>query len=606
MQNGTYGAPVPNQLIEFFDQTNNVLIDTDTTDGNGIASINWTISPSFPLGPTLVNATFRGNELLFLSPSTQWILLNIVSSMQIIIDYEIGPFAPGDSFRLAASLFDDTNNPISDSSLIALSGNTVLASSTTNSSGIALFSIQCNLSWASFGENIIRIVHEEDLVNFYARVEESITIDIQQIVTSIYVEDYPNEILLNDTINIDVNLSGNENGISATDIGVYLDGIIFDTLITNAFGNATFYLNIDPKFIPGMYSFQIAYNGTERYTSSLTIIEVNIMSPALLDIEIPEIPIVGSISQITITVLDYFGRPFEGTLITISDATNELNTTLQALYTPPMSHILFPFLAPPGIHNLKVNVENPFITNDTQYLSLLVWSRPVLVLQDSNIVHYASPDQEIIFTIKLTDWSGNCSLRPLRILINGLVTASETTDTDGIASLRIIAPHSEGLYNVSIAYTGNSTLYEIPVKYDYQLTVSRLIPVRLELYNFEVFPPLQEVAIYLKVQCLNGSLLAGIQTKFIWLSNEISVLSQQGGSIVLHLPVPLESGNYSLYYEVESGHGLFYSSGFIEIPILIADILASQGIGIGGFALSIILSLTIITIPVIRQRYLTR
>jgi hypothetical protein len=138
LQNGTFGDPVPNQLIEFFDQTHDALINCNTTDVDGIASINWTIPLGFPLGPTLINATFRGNELLFLSPSTQWIFLNIVSSTQIVIDHENGPFAPGDLFCFTASLFNDANTPIAGSQLIALSGNTVLATSITNSSGIAM------------------------------------------------------------------------------------------------------------------------------------------------------------------------------------------------------------------------------------------------------------------------------------------------------------------------------------------------------------------------------------------------------------------------------------------------------------------------------------
>jgi hypothetical protein len=604
LQNGTYGNPVPNQLIEFFDETHNMLIDIDTTDADGIASIDWEIPLSFPLGPTLINATFQGDELLFLSPSTQWVLLNIVSSVQIIIDQETGPFAPGDFVHVVASLFDDTNTPVSDSQIIVLSGNIVLATSITNSSGVALFSIQCNNSWATFGENTIHIIHEEDLINFYARSEESFIIDIQQIATSIDVENRPSTILLGDSLNIDINLLGTDTGLFA-EIRVYLDDTIFDTLMTDAFGNTTFYIDIDTRFMPGIHTFRVTYNGTERYASSFTLFEFSIMSPALLDIEIPVTPIVGSTTQIEIAIHDYFGRPFEGTIITLSDTTNGFNTTLQVLYNPPTSHIQFPFAAPPGIHNLIVKAKNPFITNDTYYFSLVVWSKPVLILQESTILHYASPSQEILFTVRLTDWNGNVSYRALQILINGLTTLSETTDNDGLACLKIIAPQSEGLYNISFAYTGNSTLYEASVKYDYQLIVSQHIPVHIVVYHFEVFPPLQEVTVYLRVQCLNGSLLTGIQVKFIWLFDEVHLQSQQGGALLLHLPVPSESGNYSLDYEVESGYGLSYSSGTIEIPILLTDVMASQGIGIGGFAFSIMASFVTIAIPVIRHRYLT-
>ncbi|MFW9906952.1 MAG: hypothetical protein ACFFEF_00120 [Candidatus Thorarchaeota archaeon] len=605
LQNGTFGDPVPYQTIEFYDQTHNTSLANDTTNASGIASINWTIPLSFPLGSTLINATFRGNESLFLSPSTQWVLLSIISSTQIIVEYEIGSFAPGDSFYLTASLFDDSNTPISGSRLIVMSENVQLASSITNSSGIALFSIQCNSSWANLGENIIRVIHQEDLVNFYAETEESFIIDVQKVAISLKIENHPDEVLLGDNLTIDIHLSGDDGGFSA-EIRVYVDDGFFDTLMTDALGNATFYLDVDTRFMSGLHIFQLIYNGTERYTSSFINFELKIMSPALVDIDIPANPLIGNITPIKIAVSDYFGRPFEGTLIILSDNTSGFNTTLQVLHSPPNSEIQFPFSAPPGMHYLKLVLENPFITNGTHYFSLLVWSRPLLILLESNIIHYASLAQELLFTIRLTDWSGNCSHRPLQILLNDLVIFAETTDNDGIAFLKIIAPNLEGLYNISIVYTGNNTLFETSAQYDYKLTVSRLIPVHLELYQFEVLPPLQEVTIQLRAQCLNGSLLAGIPISFIWLSYEVIVQSEQGGALILHLPVPSEGGNYSLHYEIMSGHGISYSSGSIKILILSIDALASQGIGIGGFAISIMASLATITIPMIKHRYLTK
>ncbi|PNX52547.1 MAG: hypothetical protein BV458_09055 [Thermoplasmata archaeon M9B2D] len=419
------------------------------------------------------------------------------------------------------------------------------------------------------------------------------------------VENHPNDVLLGDSLTIDINLSAGDSGIS-TEVRVYVDDDLFDTLTTNTLGNATFYLDIDTRFMPGLHIFQLTYNGTERYTNSFISFELRIMSPALLDVEVSAVPIIGNSTPIKIAVNDYFGRPFEGTHIILTDNTSGFTTTIEVLYSPLTSEIRFPFSTPPGMHYLKLMMENPFITNGTYYFSLLVWSRPVLVLQESNIIHYASLAQELLFTIKLTDWNGNCSHRPLQILINGLVVFTEATDNDGIASLMMIAPNLEGLYNISIVYSGNITLFEISVKYDYQLTVSHSIPVHLELYQFEVFPPLQEVTVQLRVQCLNGSLLAGIPISFIWLSYEIIIQSEQGGTLILHLPVPSEGGNYSLYYEVKSGHGLSYSSGSIEIPILQIDVLASQGIGIGAFTLSILTSLVAIAIPMIKHRYLTR
>ena len=69
LQNGTYGTPVPNQTIEFYDQTMNSFLNYGLTNAAGIATIVWNIPIDHSLGPTTLNATYRGNESLFLAPS---------------------------------------------------------------------------------------------------------------------------------------------------------------------------------------------------------------------------------------------------------------------------------------------------------------------------------------------------------------------------------------------------------------------------------------------------------------------------------------------------------------------------------------------------------
>ena len=71
VQNGSHGDYVPNQRIVFFDQTYNTQLGSDMTDANGVASISWNIPINHPLGPTIINATFFGNESLSLAPSCQ-------------------------------------------------------------------------------------------------------------------------------------------------------------------------------------------------------------------------------------------------------------------------------------------------------------------------------------------------------------------------------------------------------------------------------------------------------------------------------------------------------------------------------------------------------
>jgi hypothetical protein len=182
--------------------------------------------------------------------------------------------------------------------------------------------------------------------------------------------------------------------------------------------------------------------------------------------------------------------------------------------------------------------------------------------------------------------------------------ASSITNEHGIAILSVVAPNHEGLYNLSIVYLMNTTQFELSTKLDYQLTVSTSIPLLIELDHYEVIPPLQYVSIFLRVQCLNGSLIKDIPIRIMWLSIDRYTISQQGGVLSMHLPIPHTSGNYSLYYEVDQKHSLAATSGTINISISLVDILTSQGIGINGFAIGIFTSFAIVAIPLIRRRYL--
>ena len=112
LQNGTFGDPVPDQSIEFYDQTHNLLLGSDITNISGIASIDWDIPSDYVLGPTTINATFRGNESLFLTPSYQTFILNILASTDIVLHDAPQTLAPGDILSFSSTLLDDMTNPM--------------------------------------------------------------------------------------------------------------------------------------------------------------------------------------------------------------------------------------------------------------------------------------------------------------------------------------------------------------------------------------------------------------------------------------------------------------------------------------------------------------
>ena len=327
LQNGTYGDPVTEQRIEFFDQTNNLLLGIDLTDSNGLASIIWNIPIDYSLGPTLINATFNGNESLFLYPSYQSIILKILSSTEIIIHETPVLLAPGDTLSFSVTLLDDFSNPLSSRPLFVFSDNILLAFSVTNSTGVASFSINCNNTWSTLGENIIQVVHEQDILNYYERTVALFNLEIQKLETSIQTNVSPELIPLGDSFSLEVELLSAEGGISST-LEVLLDGHPNTILITDYSGNGALNLVIDEQVTLGHHYLSIIYNGSERYAGTSINLEFDVLSPSIIEIIVPSFTVIGSNADITISLYDILGRPIEGTL-SISDISNGKSTSIQ-------------------------------------------------------------------------------------------------------------------------------------------------------------------------------------------------------------------------------------------------------------------------------------
>jgi len=602
LQNGTYGNPVPEQKIEFYDQTNNLFLGIDITDSNGQASINWNIPIDYPLGPTTVNATFRGNESVFLLPSYQTIILNILTSTEIVLHNVPVMIAPGDTLTFSTILLDDSSNSISDRTIFVFSDGILLTTSVTNSTGGVFFSIHCNSSWSVTGENIIQIVHEQDIGNYYARAETLFTIEIQKLQTSIQSTFSLDSISLGEILNLEMELNSTEGGISSN-LEVLLDGSPLTVTTTDNDGNGSIHLVIDEQFTLGSHYLNVIYNGSERYAESALNIEFDILSSAIVDIQVPSSAVIGLDTDLIISLHDILGRPIDG-ILTVSDISNGRNMSMQTPDDTIDINIEFPVWGPVGIHEILIEIGNPFVTNRSIMNYIIIWSQPEFTLRHSNILHYASPNQELTFIVQLTDWSGNISFQSIQLLCNDEIVSSSTSDEDGIATITTLTPSHEGVYNLSIIYPMNITRYELPAKLDYHLTVSISIPVLVELDYYEVIPPLQKISIHLQVQCLNGSFIEGIQIKIIWESIESYAVTQLGGISVLHLPIPDTSRNYTLYYEIKQNHNLAASAGALTISISLIDILTSQGIGINGFTIGIFSSFAIVAIPLIRQKCL--
>ena len=606
LQNGTYGEPVPDQIIEFHDEILGVYLGSALTNQNGYATITWSLPSDHPLGVTPINATFAGNASLALAPSSQWAFPYVVSNTQLHLQTSPEPLHPGDDLSFSITLQDDLGVPITDAIVTVSIGTSELAISTTNTTGHAAFTFECNSSWSDLGPNSLTVRYEQDLVNFHSRSEITFQVDVEQIQPSITIESVvPNTLNLTDSIQIQLSVESFEGPIQNSLLEVYLDNQVFETITTDLSGIAGLTLDIDSRFQLGQHRLRVEFNGTERYTTAYAEINFDVESSISIVITEPEFAILSIENEFSIEAYDSLHRPIENAIVTIYDSMTHTDFTKPFPSGQMSAIIAIQFEGSVGPRSLMLTISgNEFITNNTLPFEITIWSQPELALVESNILGYASPLQEIFLQIHLNGSEGGMAEKVIEVLdYEGTIDEILVTDTEGFAHFSILAPETEGDFSFILYYPGLELEYELPSILTYRFTVSRKIPAMVQLNHYKVNPPTQEILVQFVVRGLNGTLLQGVGFTYTWIGLTITTISQANGIIDLHLSIP-NHGTYLLYYETKESATLMSYSGNITIIITEADAMAAQGIGIPGLAISVFLSIGLVGVPIVYRRYM--
>ena len=115
------GDPIDNATVFFYQEDQDLLLGTTSTNETGHTTFIWSIPPEHALGPTLLNATFNGDPDRFLLPSFVSIPLTIFAQMIISIEVHDNSGTPLDTviypnqtlvFKI--SVLNDLREPLSD------------------------------------------------------------------------------------------------------------------------------------------------------------------------------------------------------------------------------------------------------------------------------------------------------------------------------------------------------------------------------------------------------------------------------------------------------------------------------------------------------------
>ncbi len=606
LQNLTYGNPVPNQELEFFDQTADQFIGSSLTDINGVASIDWMIPSSHLLGSTLINVTFRGNISLALSSSCQYALLTVMSRTKMLVTVMNDTLAPGDTLSIEVLILNDMDEPIIGAPVLLLNNSELISTESTNSTGYAKFDIECNSTWCDLGLNTLQVVYEADFTGFNQIATEFIDITLNQVVTHLDIDGvFPNQWILDETIPMSLSFwtEGSIN-LSETPLEVLLDNQLLLTAFTNESGISDILLRIDERYTIGSHVLKIAYTGTERYTQSEIEREIEIVTPVHMDIVFHQPLEVGCQAQATFNLWDIFHRPIPNASVEIRDNNTGMEVTTPVSFIQTELTFDIQGTKGPRIFHFRIT-GTQYVTNGTLNQEAIVWSRPVIEILQNTILGYASPGQLIEIEIFLDHPNETYSDCPINLLSqNGSILSSTLTNSQGIATVSWTAPVKEGQYMISVFYDGNTVEYMLDTSFNYSYMVRKLIPIVLNLDYYTIITPLQEITVQFTLRALNGTFLTGIQIDYEWLGIHGTVFSLTEGVAILYLLVPPTAGNHSLCYTVQATITTQSVTGIVQIAIEVADVLAAQGVGVPGLLTSLAISSGVAVIPIIRRWYL--
>lgn len=604
LQNGTYGDPVPNQPVEFFDQTYDTFLGSTFTDSNGEANLEYVFLLSHPLGSTLINVTYRGNLSLALAPSCQWTQVIVVSTSTIEFQISNTMFSPGDHLIFSTLLTDDSENPIQDAIITVYCNEILLTTDRTNNTGHVEFNIDCNSTWYELGQNSIHITFDGDLISYHRAITETFLIEVNQIQSSIQLLDISQELpRINQTVSMTILGFFDTKPMNFTTLNLFLDDFKLLDVSTNSTGHANITFHLGENFVLGTNYLRVIFSGTEKYLPSVLEVPLFITSYALLEITIEEPIVVGEVTEISVGLHDELNRSISNTTITLIDSFTEQQGTLIS----PLNSTNYEFNilveGAKGERYFLIDLSrNSFLLNHSLDYAFIAWSKSDLVITKSSILGYASPLQPVTYEIHLSDYEGNLPDCLIEVYspVDGIISEYITT-IEGTTTVSIIAPDEEGHQYLHIYYGGNIQEYILPTEIQISFSILKELPVRITLLDYSIIDTLKSISVRLSIIALNGSFLDRIVLDYYWLDSQGYSVSEMG-VINIHLQIPASAGIYILSYKIQDFDGILPCQGELLIIINNIDANVGEGIGILGIITGLTSSLSIPIITIMRRK----
>ncbi len=604
LTNGTFGEPILQQLVEFYDERFNQFIGASVTNEQGIATLEYEFPISYPKGYTLINATFRGNESLALAPSCQWISLVVTSFSYLDLQIVKTNLAPDETLVFSFTLFDDSENPIENASLEVLCDSILVCDVATNKTGQTIVNINLKNSSIGLGSHSIEVIYEGNLTYYYRGVSASFDFEVRRLETSIQsLTPTPETISLNQTSIIVVDLTSIEGNPINASLQILIDGITIENTITNSTGIAEFSIHFNESYSIGSHNLEISYSGNFKYEPTNLVIPFILNTDINLETTYLSRAIINTNVSINLRISDVFTRPIPHLIVQLIDLSNNNSISIEAFYEKEVSLELL-LTGHVGNRTIQILIDGEYISykNDNT-LTIGVWTSPEILLLSSSIFGYASPNQKITINFHLANQLGNLSSRGITCSILGTVSNSSTmTNQFGNAIIEVIAPEAEGSYILLIEFIGNEDVFELSGMYTYIFRVSKKMPVEILDFRYEVNHITKLIVTRLQIVGLNGSNIVGVPLEFLWLGQIRLEISSFGGIVQFELPLPILSGIYDLECYISSTNYIESYSCIFHVVITPVDSNSTEGIGFYPLILGLTGSFGIPFIPLMKRK----
>ena len=608
LTNGTFGEPIPNQLVKFYDEKVNQLIGTIITNEQGIATLEHEFLISYPKGYTSINVTYSGNESLALAPSCQWISLLVTSFSYLDLQISETNLAPDDILAFSLTLSDDLGNPIENASLEIFCDSKLVSTISTNETGQTIVNIDLMYSSIGLGPHSIEVIYEGNLTSYFRGVSNTFDFEVKKLQTTINpLTTIPDAVQLNETSFIVVDLTSTEGNLVYTPLELLVDGIPVKNEITNSSGIAEFSIYFNESYSIGSHSIEIRYLGNYKYESMNLTVPIILNTDINLEAVFTSRAILNTNLSVNLRISDIFTRPIPHLLIQIIDLSNNKSILSETFFEEEISLELL-ITGQVGNRSLQVLVEGDYVYPKRDIICIIgVWTSPKILISSSSIFGYASPNQRIIINLHLESQLGNLSSRNVFYSLLGVASNTSTaTNQFGTAIIEIIAPEMEGLYILVIDFVGNEENFELSGTYSYSFRVSKRMPVEILDFRYEVSHITKQIITRLHIVGLNGSNLGGVPLEFSWLGQTGLAISSDDGILQFELSLPISSGIYDLECHIESTD--YIESYFCVFHLIITpiDSNSSEGVGFYPLILGLSGSFSVPLLPIMRRKSITK